>query len=485
MWKPPERIKYTTSENQWPSQQQAVDSRLFSKIAIGNTELKQRTWVPAMVPWRSNEEGEVTGNVIAWYRRFAQGKPGAIVIEATGIRDIPSGPLLRISSDRYVDGLRDLVAAVKEASEGQTQLYIQLIDFLSVRRRPDPQKFFDRFLEVTAEHRRALNMNDASEAEIRAVLADLPAEEQERVLTVRELEALRYGYRERVTDMTAPGVADLPVTLPTLFADAAARAKAAGFDGIELHYAHAYTMASFLSATNTRDDGYGGTREHRVRLPLTVFQAVRQAVGPDYPVGCRFLSDEIITQGSDLDDACYFAHEFAEAGMDFLSLSRGGKFDDAKQPKIGGAVYPYTGKSGYECMPSYISDAQGPFERNVEPVAELRRRLRDAGYSVPVVVAGGIYSFDQAERLLQEDQADIIGFARQALADPDWFEKVRRGYGNEVTVCRYSNYCEGLDQKHKQVTCELWDRQQLDEDGLVLASDGKRRLTAPHWTPNS
>ncbi len=97
---------------------------------------------------------------------------------------------------------------------------------------------------------------------------------------------------------------------------------------------------------------------------------------------------------------------------------------------------------------------------------------------------GGIYSYEQAERLLCDDKADIIGFARQALADPDWFEKVRQGYGDKVMVCRYSNYCEGLDQKHKQVTCELWDRKELDGDNVVLASDGKRRLTAPAWTPS-
>ena len=95
----------------------------------------------------------------------------------------------------------------------------------------------------------------------------------------------------------------------------------------------------------------------------------------------------------------------------------------------------------------------------------------------------GIHSFEQAEALLTEGKADIVGFARQALADPDWFEKVRLGHGDEVLLCRYSNYCEGLDQKHKQVTCELWDREALDAPDAVLASDGKRRLTAPPWHP--
>lgn len=483
MWKPAERIKYQTEVEVWPNAERAASSRLFSPIGIGGMTLEQRTWIPAMVPWRSNEEGEVTQDVIDWYSRFAEGKPGAIVIEATGIRDIPSGPLLRISNDSYVPGLKRLVDAVREASGGHTRLLIQLIDFLGIRRRPDPQKYFDRFLVVTDQHRSSLGMEGEDELTIRAKLSELSDVELDSVLSPKELEALRFGYRERVTDTHIPAIAQLPQTLPGLFAQAGVRAKQAGFDGIELHYAHAYTMSSFLSATNTRTDGYGGSAEERLRLPLEVFARVRDSVGSDFPVGCRFLSDEIIEGGSGLDDACFFATEFARAGMDFLSLSRGGKFDDAKQPKVGWAAYPYTGRSGYECMPSYISDAHGPWERNVEPVAAIRSAIRRGDFATPVVTAGGIYSFDQAERLLTENKADVVGFARQALADPDWFEKVRQGRGSEVMLCRYSNYCEGLDQKHKQVTCELWDREQLEQPDTVLATDGKRRLTAPRWRP--
>lgn len=483
MWKPPERIKYQTAVAQWPTAQEAAQSHLYSPLRTPNLCLHQRTWVPAMVPWRASDNGDVSQEVIDWYKRFAQGRPGAIVVEATGIRDIPSGPLLRISDDRYVAGLRRLTDAVREASGGQTRLLIQLIDFLTIRRRPQPEVFFQRFLEVTETHRQRLGMQHDDEQAVRQRFLSLSDAELERVLSMRELESLRQGYREHVTDTHLPDVAALPETLPTLFANAAARARTAGFDGIELHYAHAYTMASFLSATNTRTDGYGGCREQRVRLPLEVYRAVRASVGDDYAVGCRFLTDEIIASGSDLDDACFFATEFAGAGMDFLSLSRGGKFDDAKQPKIGSAAYPYTGQSGYECMPAYLSDKQGPWGRNAEPVGLLRQAVRDAGFTTPVVSTGGIHSFDQAERLLNDGKADVVGLARQALADPDWFEKVRRGRGEEVLLCRYSNYCEGLDQKHKQVTCELWDREALDAPDVVLASDGKRRLTAPKWLP--
>ena len=142
-----------------------------------------------------------------------------------------------------------------------------------------------------------------------------------------------------------------------------------GFDGVELHFAHAYTMASFLSPLNTRDDGFGGMREGRVRLPLEVIAAVKGAVDPGFAVGCRFLAEERIgwpeAGGGTAEDAAYFGVEFARAGLDWLSLSRGGKFEDAKAPKIGWAAYPYTGPSGYECMPTAISDAFGPFGRNV------------------------------------------------------------------------------------------------------------------------
>src|SRR5690606_2466783 len=129
--------------------------------------------------------------------------------------------------------------------------------------------------------------------------------------------------------------------------------------------------------------------------------------------------------------------------------------------------------------PHCISDERGPFGRNVDAVAAIRRAVRAAGCATPVVVAGGIHNFQQAEQLLTNNEADIVGFARQALADPDWFAKVKSGQGDAVQLCEYTNYCEGLDQKHKQVTCKLWDRQALDEPGIRLSKDGKRRLIAP------
>ena len=489
MWKFPRPIKHKILETRWPSAEEAARSRLYSPIAIGSLEARSRTWVPAMVPWRATDDGFVTQQNLDWYGRFAEGRPGVLVVEATGVRDIPSGPLLRIGDDRFIPGLRKLVDVVREASQGQTLLFIQIIDFLAVKRRPERAKYFQRFLEVGEHHRRALAevtereaWLKASDDEVREFLLNAGDEVVEAVLKPRELEALQFGYRERVTDMHLKHVRDLPHELPEIFAAAAARAREAGFHGVELHYAHAYTMAGFLSAQNDRTDGYGGSRENRVRLPLEVYRAVRNRVGDDYVIGVRFLADEVIAGGSRVEDAIYYAREFAAAGFDFLSLSKGGKFEDAQQPKVGQAVYPYTGQSGYECMPTVLSDEVGPFGRSVPLVAAIKQAINDAGFSTPVVATGGISTFEQAEEILRKGQADIVGMARQALADPDWFVKVRLGRGDEVRRCTYTNYCEALDQAHRPVTCKLWDRVDLDEPGIATVDDGRRRLEPPHWT---
>ncbi|MDQ2921645.1 MAG: NADH:flavin oxidoreductase, partial [Acidobacteriota bacterium] len=376
MWKFANPIRHAIPETRWPTALEAEQSLLFQPINVGRFALESRTWVPAMVPWRATEDGFVTEANLDWYKRFAEGRPGAIVVEATGVRDIPSGPLLRIGHDRFIPGLQKLAKTVREASGGHTKLFIQIIDFLAIKRRPDRTKYFQRFLSISDHHRQALAelTSDsawllAAEESVRAFLLNADEETVAAVLDGRESESLRLGYRERVTDTHLEHIRDLPHVLPDIFASAAGRAREAGFDGVELHYAHAYTMAGFLSALNTRGDGYGGAREHRVRLPLEVYRAVRERVGSDYVVGVRFLADEAIAGGTEVGDAAFFGKEFAHAGLDFLSLSKGGKFEDAQQPKVGQAVYPYTGRSGYECMPTTLSDEVGPFSRNVPEVA--------------------------------------------------------------------------------------------------------------------
>jgi len=484
------RIHHPLPPASWPTRAEATRSRWFSPLRLGRSVVaRERTWVPAMVPWRATDDGFVTPDVLDWYARFAAGQPGVLVVEATGIRDIRSGPLLRIGDDRFIPGLEELVRVVRDRSGARTRLFIQIIDFLTVRRRPSPARYFADYLEVTPTLRRRLadaladpRWLDAGEADVRACLARGERPLVEAALGARELEALDRGYRERVWDLDLPHIRELPRALPGLFADAARRAFRAGFDGTELHYAHAYTMASFLSRRNVRGDGYGLTREGRVRLPLEVLAQVRARVPEDHVVGIRYLGDEAIAGGSDVDDAAWFGVRFAAGGADYLSISKGGSFEDARPPRIGEAVYPYTGRSGYECMPTVFSDERGPFGRNVPLAAAVRRAVRAAGFETPVVTSGGIGTFDQAEGILARAEADAVAAARQTLADPDWFAKIRRGDGHLVRRCQFTNYCEGLDQRHKQVTCKLWDRDFSPGDPSVrMSADGARRLVAPPW----
>jgi 2,4-dienoyl-CoA reductase-like NADH-dependent reductase (Old Yellow Enzyme family) len=488
------RTKHRLPPARWPTREEAARARLFQAAPIGpRVTAEQRTWVPAMVPWRATDDGVVTEDVLAWYARFAEGRPGVLVVEATGIRDVASGPLLRIGDDRFIPGLRRLVETVRARSGGHTRLFIQLIDFVAVRRRPEPDKYFRRHLAVDDSLRRRLADAAGDPAWLAAdepalrehLLASLVDDRPfvEAVLTPRQLEALDYGYRERIWDTDLPWIEELPRVLPGLFAEAGRRAREAGFDGVELHYAHAYTMSSFLSRLNVRDDGYGGPREQRVRLPLEVLAATRAHVGAGHVVGIRYLGDDVVAGGSDVEDAAWFGVQFAAAGVDYLSVSKGGRFEDARQPRVGEAVYPYTGRSGYECMPTVISDARGPFGRNVPLAARIRAAVREAGHATPVVTSGGICTFEQAEAILERGEADFVGAARQTLADPDWFRKMQLGFGHLVRRCEFTNYCEGLDQHHKQVTCKLWDRLDLDAPDVRLAADGKRRLGAPSWTP--
>ncbi|MBM3985176.1 MAG: NADH:flavin oxidoreductase, partial [Planctomycetes bacterium] len=150
-------MRHSVLPETWPTAAEALASRLFAPLELrSGLRLADRTWVPAMVPWRATPDGEASAGVIDWYRRFAQGEPGTLVVEATGIRDVPSGPLLRIGHERFVPGLQRLVHAVREGSGGRTRLLVQLIDFLAIRRRPEPQRYLREFLALRPAHRDAL-----------------------------------------------------------------------------------------------------------------------------------------------------------------------------------------------------------------------------------------------------------------------------------------------------------------------------------------
>ena len=104
MWKPPERIKYQTTVERWPTAEEAQGSRLYSRLSAPNLDLAQRTWVPAMVPWRASDNGDVTQDVIDWYARFAEGNPARSLLRQRASGIFPAG---RYSAFQTTDTLQD------------------------------------------------------------------------------------------------------------------------------------------------------------------------------------------------------------------------------------------------------------------------------------------------------------------------------------------------------------------------------------------
>ncbi len=434
---------------------------LFQPLPIGRGGLRlpNRIWLPAMVTWRGTEDGFVTPAVREIYLRYALGGAGMIVLEATGIRDVASGPLLRLSHDRYVPGLRALREEMRAASN--SLVVPQIIDFLKIAKRKPTREYIAGMVRRGRLPPSALAQSDAEFEQ--SLETQLPEP--------RDRRDFRFGYRQTIEDLPLSEIRQIP----GFFAAAARRARQAGFDGVELHFAHAYTMASFLSVTNQRGDAYGGSFENRMRLPLEVVATVREEVGRDFLLGCRYLGSEDILgedgriHGNTLADARAIGVGLSRAGLDFLSISRGGKFDDAKQPPIGEASYPYTGWSGARCIPR---DKQDPFGVNVPLAAGIREAVRAAGFAVPVVAAGKIHTFEQAEGILRDGSADLIGMARALLADPDLPRKWTAGADEAGRACVFCPYCEHEDQHHRVVTCTLWPKP---------AGNHRLRLTPAVW----
>ncbi len=368
--------------------------KLLEPLDINGMVLPNRVIVPAMVTRLSGEDGYVNDDIIDRYARYAEGHVGLIVVEATAIHQSKSGPLLRLSDDAFVPGHRELVKRVHDASD--SKVVPQIIHFMKIAR---------------SGWRQTIEMLE--QADIDKIIAD--------------------------------------------FGTAAARAREAGYDGVELHSAHAYTLSSFLSRHNKRRDGYTGkTLEGRLKMFGQVMTEVRRQVGHDWPVGVRFLAEEAIKDGYALPDSKRIALRMAQMGADYISLSVGGKFEDAV-PKPGHPVYPYTGYSGDRCMPGdWYPDLP-----HAHLAAGIKQYINAKGYDVPVVSIGKINDPREAESLLQDGKADLIGMARQLLADPDWPRKVEEGRPDEILHCIYCNVCKQLDENFKKVTCFLWPKNNL------------------------
>lgn len=363
--------------------------QLFEPTSINKKlKIKNHVMIPPIVTRLATSEGYVTDALIDRYLLYAKGGAGIVVTEAISVKKQKSGQLLRLNEEAYISGLCKLVKRIHEESEAK--IAPQIIHFLKIS---------------------------------------------------------RSGYRQKVEDLSLEEIKEIP----QLFAGAAYRARTAGFDAMELHFAHAYTMASFLSRHNTRKDGYGGSLTKRLRLAEEVVEACRNAVGKNFVLGARINGDEFTSGGNSLMQSKTIAMRLAELGLDYISVSAGGKFEDAV-PRKNESLDPYTGYSGCRTMPPIWM----PEKVNVYLAAEIKKTLNEAEYDPTIITAGRIPTAQVAEGILRNNQADMVAIGRPILCDPSWPIKYEEGRDGEVLKCKYCNRCREAEGAYKEVVCFQW-----------------------------
>ena len=371
---------------------------LFEPYRINNKLLiDNRIIMPAVVTRLATIEGHVTEKLTERYLMYAKGGAGLVITEAVSVKEQKSGQLLRLNSDEFIPGLKGLTQRIH--AESSTKIAPQIIHFLKVS---------------------------------------------------------RSGYRQKVEDLTVTEIQEIP----GLFAEAASRTRIAGFDGVELHFAHAYTMSSFLSCHNHRKDEYGGSLKKRLRLAEDVVKATRKAVGEDFVIGARINGDEFTMGGNTMAHSRPIALRLAQLGLDYISVSAGGRFEDAV-PREGEALDPYTGYSGQRAMPPLWMGEKV----NVHLAAGIKKFLNQAGFSTPIITAGRIPDATLANDVLESGEADLVGIARPILCDPFWPVKHKENRTKDILKCTYCNECREAEGAFEEVTCDRWKK----KDGSIQA----------------
>jgi 2,4-dienoyl-CoA reductase-like NADH-dependent reductase (Old Yellow Enzyme family) len=201
------------------------------------------------------------------------------------------------------------------------------------------------------------------------------------------------------------------------FAQAARRAREAGFHGVQLHAAHGYLLSQFISPfTNRRKDKWGGSVENRARILVEVLRACRKEAGKDFPILIKLNSDDCLEGGLQVEDAAKIASLLGKTGIDAVEVSggMGDSWPSACRPDI---------KSPKE---------EAYFASNAQKIKE--------SLSVPVICVGGIRSREVMESILGTGKADMVSMSRPLIREPDFVEKLRKGLTDKA-ACISCNQC--------------------------------------------
>ena len=233
----------------------------------------------------------------------------------------------------------------------------------------------------------------------------------------------------------------------------------AGMDGFEVHLGHGHLLQQFLSpSSNARDDAYGGSEENRMRFPIAVLKAVRAAVGPGVAMGIRFSGDEFVPGGLTLEGSLSMLPKiFSAVALDFVNVSH----------------------SAYH-MSYSLATQFADMHFDVEPFRrisrEIRRVLRENGHDVPVMAAGKYRSVAEAEAAIAGGVADMVGFARGHIADPELIAKSFAGREDEVKTCIGCNQgCAQMLEKNLAITCMVNATVGREQDWVFTKSTPRKK----------
>ena len=363
-------------------------SKLFSPCCLGPLSLRNAfIFLPFFTSY-ADENGLVTTAQIRYYRRMAASGVGLVVVEASGLRNSASRHVIHAFDANHQHGLKKLAEAIQ--AEG-AKAVLQICH-------PGRFAFVPGCLAPSAVP--PFGNNDL-----------MP-----KAMTEKDMELV-------ISD----------------FAESANIAMQAGFDGVELHGATGYLLASFLSPqTNRRTDQYGGSLENRVRFPLQVLDAIREKVG-NYPIGYRFMAREYREGGLSLQEGADAAKLLSTAhNLAYLSVSAG----------------------THECFALLAQQKEKVQEGFMLPEAQA---VKTAVSNVAVIGAGHMQCKEICERALNDGLSDAIGLGRVLYADDDWLRKISGKMTEPIQNCVLCGTCVKQVQAGKLVFCNRWSKEKKAE----------------------
>src|SRR5262245_27010451 len=376
------------------------------------------------------EDGTPGERITRFYEERARGGAGMIIVGVTGVA-WPSGVSnpnnMGLSRDEFVPPFRAMTDRVHAHGAA---------------------------IAVQLQHAGKTSLQDVIAGRplwVPSALPDKPGDLFD-ALAPEEIAAVSAPFTQPTSRLAVHVMTDDDVdTLCGWFADAAERARSAGFDGVEIHAGHGYLISSFLSrSTNLRDDQFGGPLENRARVLLRVIRAVRDRVGKDFPVWCRLDGVEFRKQNGITEaDAQRTAELAVEAGLDAVHVS------------------------AYADPRSAIGFTDAPLPHDASAYLGLARGIRRR-VSVPVIAVGRITP-DAAERAIADGDADFVAWGRALIADPELPAKLARGDA-ALSRCIYSYRCVGNIFLRRAASCAVNPRAGREADVRIEPAARPRRV---------